>query len=178
MCAVVVVVEAYLFSRYRALGAEFHFWLHGLFGAALGVGALTVVGLIRRKQPKPVWTAGLAGHLYSAFPDVLFLAVGVLHYLWMDVFAFHIALHFIPAPLITMFVVFALTLAAWALATAAKRRASVVALTTAVTVTAVALILRAPLPDTLEDVRETPEIALLCPLTDVQVAGDAARLPP
>jgi len=46
---------------------------------------------------------------------VLFLIFGVLHVLWMDVFAFHITVHFIPALLITLLVVFLLSLAAYGL---------------------------------------------------------------
>jgi hypothetical protein len=34
--------------------------------------------------------------VYSALPDVLFLGVGLLHALWMDVFALHISVHFTP----------------------------------------------------------------------------------
>ena len=74
---VVVAVEGYLYWRYRALGAEFHFWLHGLFGAAIGVAATTGWALLRRRRPAAVWGPGLAGHVYSAFPDALFLSAGI-----------------------------------------------------------------------------------------------------
>lgn len=98
----VLLVEGYLYVRYAQLDAEFHFWLHGLLGGALGMAAVTAVRLASRRRPhgRPAvapWGAGGAGHLYSAVPDVLFLSFGVLHVLWMDVFAFHITVHFIPA---------------------------------------------------------------------------------
>ena len=48
---VVVAVESYLYWRYRALGAEFHFWLHGLFGAAIGVATTTGWAPLRRRRP-------------------------------------------------------------------------------------------------------------------------------
>jgi hypothetical protein len=60
---------------------------------------------VRRRDRDPAsgavtpWEAGWLGHVYSAVPDVLCLGFGVLHVLWMDVFAFHITVHFIPAPL-------------------------------------------------------------------------------
>lgn len=103
--ALIVLVEVNLSFRYAELGAQFHFWLHGLFGAALGLAGLTVLRLVTawRRNRDPAsgavapWEAGWLGHLYSAPPDVLFLIFGVLHVLWMDVFAFHITRHFIPA---------------------------------------------------------------------------------
>ena len=58
---VVVAVESYLYWRYRALGAEFHFWLHGLFGAAIGVATTTGWALLRRRRPGAVWGPGFAG---------------------------------------------------------------------------------------------------------------------
>lgn len=167
----VVLVEGYLFWRYRQLGAEFHFWLHALFGAAIGVAAATGWALVRRQRPRAVWGAGFAGHVYSAFPDALFLTAGILHYLWMDVFAFHIAIHFIPAPLVTMLGVFALTLLAWLLASWQRPAAAVTALSLAVGVTTVALLVAPGLPTTVEQLREAPQIALFCPLRDIALAS-------
>ena len=114
--AAVVTVEVGLWWRYAQMGAEFHFWLHGLLGGAIGVAAATVWALARGRRPGAVWGSGFAGHVWSAFPDVLFISAGILHQLWMDAFAFHIAIHLIAAPLVTMLGVFALTLLAWLLA--------------------------------------------------------------
>jgi hypothetical protein len=168
---VVVAVESYLYWRYRALGAEFHFWLHGLFGAAIGVATTTGWALLRRRRPGAVWGPGFAGHVYSAFPDALFLSAGILHALWMDAFAFHIALHLIPAPLITMLGVFALTLLAWLSASLDRPRMAVAGLVLAVGVTTVALLVAPDIPSTVEQIRDAPEIALLCPLREVDVAS-------
>lgn len=64
----VAVTEGYLHVRYAALGAQFHFWLHGLVGAALGVSALTAVRAVRAfrggrdstRGALAPWEAGLA----------------------------------------------------------------------------------------------------------------------
>ena len=162
----VVLVEVYLYVRYAELGAQFHFWLHGLFGAALGVAALTVLRLLRRWTHGAVapWEAGWAGHLYSAVPDVLFLGFGVLHVLWMDVFAVHITLHFVRWPLATMWVLFALSLMAYGLAMAARRAPAVGVLALTGVLTAVALASASDLPETVEQVRGHDGLALLCPV--------------
>lgn len=88
----------------------------------------------------------LDGHVYSAVPDVLFLGFGVLHVLWMDVFAFHITLHFVPVPLVTMLVLFVLTLLTYGLAASGKALAAVGVLAGATGVLVIALALAAPLP--------------------------------
>lgn len=124
----VVLVEGYLYYSYAQLDAQFHFWLHALLGAALGLAALTGLRLLlahprtgTSSTGTAPWAAGLTGHLYSALPDVLFLGFGVLHMLWMDAFAFHITIHFIPAPLLTVLAVFLLTLTAYGLAMSRRR---------------------------------------------------------
>ena len=111
------------------------------------------------------WESGFLGHLYSALPDVLFLGFGVLHVLWMDVFAFHITLHFIPVPLITMLVMFLLALAAYGLAATHRPAHASAALVVATGVVAavLALALAEPLPDTLADLH-TDRGFLLCPV--------------
>jgi len=168
---VVALTEGYLYYRYAQFGAQFHFWLHGLFGAALGLAALTGLRMLRawRRGGEPAtgavapWEAGWVGHLYSAVPDFLFLGFGVLHVLWMDVFAFHITLHFIPAPLIIMLVLFLLTLAAYGLATSRRPwvATGMLAVATGVLVGAVAA--AAPIPDRLADVHVDRGFGL-CPV--------------
>lgn len=157
--AIVALTEGYLYSRYAQFGAQFHFWLHVLFGAALGVAALTIVRMVRnrRRHGDPAsatvapWEAGWLGHLYSVVPDVLFLGFGVLHVRWMDVFAFHITLHFIPAPLVTMLVVFVLTLAAYGLAASRRPGPSTAVLVVATGVLVAALALAEPIPGSLAE---------------------------
>ncbi|MGH9149279.1 MAG: hypothetical protein ACRD0F_02960, partial [Acidimicrobiales bacterium] len=110
---VVVAAEVLVYLRYQAFGAEFHFWLHGMVGGTLGLGALATLRLLRPgRRPPSMWAAAGAGHAYAAFPDVLFLGAGLLHVWWMDVFALHVRIHFVPAPLATMFVGFSLALTA------------------------------------------------------------------
>jgi presenilin-like A22 family membrane protease len=116
----VVAAEVVLYWQYAELDGEFHYWLHGLFGAALGVAVSTAARLIARRRWTVTrttgwrltpWEAALLGHLYSAFPDVMFLVADVPHHRWMDVFAFHITAHFVPAAIPTVLVVFLLALA-------------------------------------------------------------------
>ena len=157
--ALVILTEGYLYIRYVQLGAEFHFWLHGLFGAALGLAALTAVRMLRshRRGSDPArgvvapWEGGFLGHLYSAVPDVLFLGFGVLHVLWMDVFAFHITLHFIPAPLVAMLMLFVLTLGAYGLAASRHPGSAAGTLAVASGVLVVAVLLAEPIPNSLTD---------------------------
>jgi len=65
----VLLVEGYLYVRYAQFDAEFHFWLHGLLGGALGMAAVIAVRLLtsrRRPHGRPAvapWEAGGAGHL-------------------------------------------------------------------------------------------------------------------
>lgn len=109
------------------------------------------------------WEAGWLGHVYGAVPDVLFLGFGVLHVLWMDVFAFHITLHFIPAPLLTMLALFVLTLLAYGLAASRHVRTGAATLGTGVAVLTVARAMADPLPDSIHDLRADRGIAL-CPV--------------
>ena len=82
----------------------------------------------------------------------------------MDIFALHITLHFIPRPLISGLVILCLTLLAYVLVDAGPRRHAAAALLAA-TVMMIGLVLaRAPIPQTLQDVRAAPGIALICPL--------------
>lgn len=109
------------------------------------------------------WESGIAGHLYSAVPDVLFLGFGVLHVLWMDVFAFHITLHFVPVPLLTMLALFLLTLAGYGLAASRHGWYAGTTLVTALGVLLLALSLAAPIPGSIHDV-QVDRGFVLCPV--------------
>ena len=165
----VVGLESYLFLRYAELGALFHFWLHGLFGAAIGWAVLALVQLRRtrdrRSARSTVWVAALIGHLYSAAPDVLFLTLDQVHQPWMDLFALHIGIHFLPAPLLTTFTVFSLALAAWASAVLGGDRMAMVLLAAVVALTGIAWVARDAPPATLEELRQSPQLALACLLS-------------
>ncbi len=78
----VVAVELVLSVRYAVAGAQFHFWLHGLFGFALGLSVLTVARLLRPRLRLRSSESGLLGQMHSAVPDVLFATFGLLHVLW------------------------------------------------------------------------------------------------
>jgi hypothetical protein len=79
----------------------------------------------------------------------------------MDVFAFHITVHFTPSPVVTALAVFLLSLAGYALAmTGRPRLAPTAAALGAPTVLAtVALIATTPVPDDIQDLRSTPRLA-------------------
>ena len=91
--------------------------------------------------------------------------------MWKAKASIRIALHLIPAPLITMLGVFALTLLAWLSASLDRPRMAVAGLVLAVGVTTVALLVAPDIPSTVEQIRDAPEIALLCPLREVDVAS-------
>lgn len=170
--AVVAAAEAWLYLEYAELGAQFHFWLHGLFGATLGLLALAAWRLARgRLSPVAPWEGGFAGHVVSALPDVLFLALGVLHVLWMDVFALHISLHFVPYPLGTQLGLFLLALSVYVLAAEGRRWAALAGVAVAVAVTVAALALRAPLPASLAEL-QAGAAPWLCGGTGAGVGSD------
>ncbi|UGY91262.1 hypothetical protein [Streptomyces gobiensis] len=163
----VLTTEGVLYVGYARYGAQFHFWLHGLFGGALGLAALTIVRIATSRsgpgRASP-WESGFLGHIYSALPDLLFLGFGVLHVLWMDLFAFHITLHFIPAPLYTMLAVFVLTLAAYGLAMICRPWSAAAVLAAAAAVVVIALAFAAPIPHSVQQIRDHPGLSLLCPV--------------
>jgi hypothetical protein len=166
--AAVIALEVLLYAEYAQLDGEFHYWLHGLIGAALGLTALATARLLsprRRDAVRPrvsPWEAAFLGHLYSALPDILFLTGGVLHDYWMDVFAFHITVHFIPAPVLTSLGLFLLALAGYALVMTGRPRpaaAGLGALAAAAVLATVGLVAAAPIPDDIQDLRSTPRLA-------------------
>lgn len=170
----VIAIEFWLYLRYADLGAQFHFWLHGLFGGAIGLSLLGAWRIVRPTRLSP-WGPGFLGHIYAAFPDVLFLSAGLVHMFWMDAFAFHISLHFIPAPLWWMLGVFVLALVGERLAVHRRRAAGVGVLALGVGAVALGLALRAPLPDTLQEVCARPGVAVLCPLAPAEGQPDVAH---
>ncbi|MEJ7817248.1 MAG: hypothetical protein WKF49_01095 [Thermoleophilaceae bacterium] len=93
----------------------------------------------------------------------------------MDAFAFHISLHFIPAPLWWMLGVFVLAVSGERLAAHRRCAAALGALMLSVGAVVLGLALRAPLPDTLQDVRARPGIAVMCPLAPVEGQPDVAH---
>lgn len=159
----VLSLEGYTYTRYAAYGAEFHFWLHALLGGTAALTLLAAVRLIRtrrhRRRPEQrrndpsTSSSALLGHVWSAFPDVLFLGFGVLHASWMDVFGLHITIHFVPAPLPTMLLLWSLALLAH-VSLAYDRRGLAVSTTVVIALLLLgAIALRAPVPDSLQDLR-------------------------
>jgi uncharacterized protein YqgC (DUF456 family) len=147
--------ELYFFARYAENGALFHFWLHLLLGGYVGLSLLALRRLARGTRSRVrAWHAGFFGHLYSALPDVLFLAVGLLHATWMDLFALHITAHFLwPNALVAGLVLWALAVLAFVAAVWGARRVAAGALAVSAVLLGAAFVLRAPLPSTLGELR-------------------------
>jgi hypothetical protein len=168
--AAVLLIEAYLYARYAQLDAQFHYWLHGLLGAALALAGLTATRLIRgRRRPQSAsaprrraltaWEAAGLGHLYAAFPDVLFLTFRLPHDYWMDAFGLHITVHFIPAPLLIALALFLLTLTGYGLVTAQLRGPATAALSAAALTAVAAISLASSAPTRIDDLRDDPRLA-------------------
>ena len=170
--SLIVLVEVLFYRQYAHRSAEFHFWVHGLFGAALGILVLTVWQLSRPHKPTTVsaWEAGAIGHLYSAVPDILFIAVGVLHMYWMDVFALHISLHFVHQPILTMLGLFLLSLAAYGCLQSGHRRVTYYIVASWLLVLSVSLVFRNPVPQNLIQLQHhADQYTWLCPMWDIDV---------
>lgn len=176
----IVGVEVFLFVRYLEFGALFHFFVHGFAGAGLAIA--TVVGYRLRRpgvsEPDPAaqpasqfWAVAFVGHLAAASPDVAFLLLDLPHRGWMDAFVAHVAIHFVPVPLLTTAVVFVAGLAALVARSYDRRRLAGACALAALAVMSVALVARDPLPDTLEKVRDLPGVALWCPLETADSLG-------
>ncbi|MBC7708214.1 hypothetical protein H7Y63_03255 [Polaromonas sp.] len=166
--SVILIFEILFYRQYAHLGAEFHFWLHGLFGASIGLCALTIWQLCTKRGSRlSGWEAGALGHLYSAIPDIIFVATGVLHMYWMDILALHISIHFIPSPIATMLAIFLLCLLSYVLVQGKYRWIGCIVLGLAGVILAVALWHRQPIPTTLQQVKhQTVKYSWLCPMWD------------
>ncbi len=178
--AAVVGFESYLYWQYAAHGAQFHYFIHGFTGVAAGVAVLVLVrgGRVSTRGPAfDVVLAAAAGRLLSAMPDVLFLAADLPHERWMDVFVAHISVHFVPAPVAATFTVFVLAVAGATAAALGRRLAGLTTAGAAVVLLVVGLAARAPIPRTLEEVRERPGIALRCPLLASAAIPPSLRRP-
>lgn len=167
---VVLAVEAYLWWRYALLGAQLHFWLHLMHGMAFGLGTWTVARLVVNRSLDAAVHRGAAasaafgGHLFAAMPDLLFIAGGVVHMRWMDVFAVHIRGHMIPGALWVSVGMVGLAAAGWVAMTADRSRSAWAFISALVLTVAISLMIAPPIPDTLEEVRELADGGLWCPL--------------
>lgn len=162
----VVFFEVILYRQYASLDAEFHFWLHSLFGAAVGLSAVSIWKIIKGKSAGiSGWEAGALGHIYSAVPDIIFIAFGVLHMYWMDVFAIHISIHFLPAPVATMLIIFLLSLVAYGLSAEGHRKSATYCLVIAASVLSVSLLFKSPVPSNLKEVQQhNQKYSWMCPM--------------
>jgi len=100
----------YLYVSYRAHDARFHWFVHFFAGASL---ALVLMAAVAARTRRPVrfpllWP--VLGHLVAMFPDFLF-NLGFAHQRWMDVFAGHITVHYVPGRNVTWYAAFLASLA-------------------------------------------------------------------
>lgn len=160
-----LAMQVLLYRQYAVVGSQFHYWLHLLYGIAVGFGVLAVVAIVApRIGGRGALTAGALGHAWSAAPDLAFLVLTVLHATWMDVFALHISVHFVRAPLLVALLLAALSLLTWLAATVRRGRVAGSLLASAVVLLGIALGARTPLPGTLDGLRADPDIAWTCQL--------------
>ena len=93
--AVLVLAEIVLFRAYGAFDSAFHWGAHFLVAVVLSALVLASYLLVAGR-PAPGQLLTVAGlHLYAMFPDLLF-RWGIPHAGWMNVFAGHIAVHYLP----------------------------------------------------------------------------------
>ena len=111
-CAVAVVAEFGLYVSYRGHDARFHWFTHFFVGSGAALVVMTAVTLRQRRAvPLPLaWL--LLGHLFAAFPDVLFV-FGIAHQRWMDIFLAHVSTHVMPGRNTTWYAAFLAALAAY-----------------------------------------------------------------
>lgn len=154
VAALVLGAEAYTYARYAAYGAQWHFWLHALLGGWAGLAVLVGFRLLLPARPQRAgpWESGFAGHLWSAAPDVLFAALGLLHARWMDVFGVHVTVHLVPAPLVVVLALWGLGLAAYGALRLGARRAAGALLAGSVLLLGAAVATADPLPASLAEV--------------------------
>lgn len=166
----VAALELVLWQRYAALDVTLHYWLHLLHGTAAGIALWVAVAAARWRPADPaarrlgLLTAAVAGHLFTAIPDVLFLVGGLLHRRWMDVFAVHIRIHMVPGALWVALGLLGLSLTAWLGLSAGHRRAACVGVAAVAVATTVAVAVAPPIPSTLAEVEALAAGGLWCPL--------------
>lgn len=107
-----LLVEALFLQRYAAEAASWHWYIHLTAGATL---ALPLMVLWSRRHhravPYPlVWV--LLAHLFAAIPDLL-IPENIPHQTWQNVFAGHVASHYLPGGGATWLVVVSLALAGY-----------------------------------------------------------------
>lgn len=176
LAAGVVALEGYVFVRYREFGAEFHYLLHGFAGAAAGLGLLVVARLTGRGAAVAPWVAAAVGRLVAALPDILFLTVEVPHQRWMDVFVAHITVHLVPSAVIWTLVLFALSVFATTALLLGHRVAAAGGVCLTMVLAVGGLVLREPIPRTLEELRSRPQLTCVIPALATGSAPVAAPI--
>ncbi len=121
--AVPLLVEAAFLQRYAQEAASWHWYIHLFAGATL---ALVLMTGWARRHGRPVrfpllWI--LLAHLYAAVPDLL-IPENVPHQSWQNVFAGHVASHYLPGRGATWLVVASLALGVYLLTLDKLRRSS------------------------------------------------------
>lgn len=176
LAAGLVALESYVFLRYREFGAQFHYLLHGFVGAAAGLALLVSARLTGHGAGVAPWVAAAIGRLISALPDVLFLTVEVPHQRWMDVFVAHIAVHLVPSAVTWTLVLFSLSVFATTALLLGHRVAAAGGVCLTMVLAVGGLVLREPIPRTLEELRSRPQLTCVIPALAAGSAPVAAPI--
>lgn len=110
-----VAVEVWFLGKYAAEAASWHWYIHFFAGATLAL-MLMACWSWRHRRPVPfplAWV--LLAHFYAAAPDLV-IPENVPHKPWQNVFAGHLASHYLPGRGLSWLVVFAVALGAYLLA--------------------------------------------------------------
>lgn len=144
---------ALLQYQYAIRGTSWHFLLHSLSGAGLGLAAAALYSAVRR-QPVNPWLWAIVAQIISASPDFMFMLMRMPHELWMDVFLGHISIHTAPQPLPVALALFIVGGWAWYVTSSLGRIRIGVSLTVLTILLWLAtMALHKPIPTTLEQYR-------------------------
>lgn len=177
LTAGLVILEGYVFVRYREFGAEFHYLLHGFTGAAVGLVLLVGARLTGHGQGVAPWVAVAIGRLVAALPDILYLTVEVPHQRWMDLFVAHIAVHLVPSAVAWSLALFVLGVVAMTAVLLGRRRVAAAGVVLTAVLAVGGLAVREPIPRTLEELRSRPQLTCVIPaLAAAPAAADGPIL--
>ena len=103
--ALVLYEVILLVHQYASRGTSWHYLVHSMIGAGLGLGIAAIIASVRH-QPSNPWLWALFLQTISMLPDYIFIFTRMPHDQWMDVFVGHISIHTSPQPLLIALMIF------------------------------------------------------------------------